>query len=595
MIALFLAIPNLGDTYLWADEADTAVIARNILTFGLPVMNDGRNVIQYYPTVYDAHYVVVVSPWLFYYIAAASFGLFGISTATARLPFVLIGVIAIAMFPAVVRRMTRDPWIRALAPLVLATSVPFLLYFRQCRYYTPMILGVIWLVWAYLRLIESPEKRPWNALHAVLAAGVVFHTHYLVCLGLFVGLGMHWLAACGTRIPLKTMAGMVCGFAVLTVPWILYAQATILSTFSSRYLGPTDMMSLIERTAHFLSKMSARLGEDFAPPLLLMVFIWLLVDQRYRRWKIVACIGCISLVATTLMVPGFTYVAAVCIGLVAVRLAVDLARKRIPVTPFSLTWMLPTCLIFTLTFIGPSDEVRYLTGIVPFVYVGLLRLFRDLRGLFPRLSTALLLVFLFTNVFRAAPASALSMLPMTAMEFSEILKESGWSRRIGLAQHMPEDRRLYHRTAIMDDAIRVRAPLQSYLYEYLYELTHSYDGPDEGITKYLRQHGTPQDTVKVDSSPIPLIFYTGMVVLPQHLFMSADIEPQWVILRYGNWHGVTEDYMAHIRQRYDRIELPYPDLPFENRPELSLHHFRLPENAYPHVVVYRRRVADTMK
>lgn len=588
-VSLLLLTPNLGETYLWTDEADTAAIARNILNAGYPVMYDGRNLIQYYPPVYNDQYIQVLLPWLPYYITAASFGMFGISTASARLPFVVIGIASILMFPAVVRRLTDDSWTRMVSPLALATFVPFLLYFRQCRYYAVMVFATLWMVWAYLRLVESDERRTWNAVHLVLAATVLFHSHYLVCFGTMVGLGLHWLAAYRTRIPWRTITGIGFGFAILTVPWVIYAQMTIASVLTSRYIIEIDAWSLLYRTIHFWGRLFTKFGEDFSPPLLLIFFIWLLVDRRHGWWRILGCVGCACAIGTVLYLPGTIYGVGICIGLALLALGIRILTGRILITPFSLTWMLPCSLIVTLSVLSYSDEIRYLPGVVPFAFLGLMGVFSTLRLRFPRLSVVLLLIFLYTNVFRVVPAYALSLIPTSAMQIGETLAESYWSYRLGIPRLLPDERNWYHRMVVIDEAIKQRAVIQSYPYEYLYELTHEYDGPIEGVVRYLKQHGTSQDTVKIDSDAVLLIFYMDMIILPEHLFQQKAVQADWVILRHSNWRGIPDTFMDYVHRHYDRIELPYPDMPWENRPEMLMHHFRPPQQDWPPVVVYRRR------
>ena len=589
IIGFFLLMPSLGEINLWTDEATTASIARNLLETGLPLVYDGRNLIQYYPPVHNEHYIDVISPPLSYYITAASFGLFGINTTTARLPFAVIGVFTLLFFPYVVRRLTDDPWTRMVTPMALATSAPFLLYFRQCRYYAPMIAATLWMVWAYLRLIQSDEKRMANAVHLTAASILLFHCHYLVCLGVLVGLGIHWAVGYRTRIGWKLIAGMGAGFSVFTLPWLVYGQLKLASTFSSRYLGDTAIWSLCHRSIYYLGSLSARLGEDFAPPLLLIIFIWLMVDKRHRRWRVLGFIGCLCAVGRVLNLPGTIYGLTGCLIFVLLELGIGYLKGYVRITPFSLIWMLPFGLILALSVVSPSDEVRYLTGIVPFVYIGLIGMFGDLRLRFPRLSVILLLAFLYTNVFRAIPAFALSYLPVTASQLGATLAESDWSRRLGVPPFLPEERLWYHRMAVIDGAIKQRAPVNSYLYEYVYELTHGYDGPLEGIVQYISRYGSSQDTVKMDSDAVGLIFYLDMTVLPEHLFTRQDVHADWVILRYSNWHNIPESFMDYVRERYDRIELPYPDMPWETRPEISYHDFRLPDKDWPRVVIYRYR------
>ena len=52
VVACALIFPNLGDRHLWQDEAETALIAKNVMRTGLPLAWDGRAfVTQMYESV----------------------------------------------------------------------------------------------------------------------------------------------------------------------------------------------------------------------------------------------------------------------------------------------------------------------------------------------------------------------------------------------------------------------------------------------------------------------------------------------------------------------------------------------------------------
>src|SRR5437588_11174053 len=92
VIAAGLIFTNLGSDYLWADEGDTAVLASNILKYGVPKAWDGVTFIDSDKGARLNDDLVMVShPWLQYYLTAASFLVFVENTLAARLPFALAG------------------------------------------------------------------------------------------------------------------------------------------------------------------------------------------------------------------------------------------------------------------------------------------------------------------------------------------------------------------------------------------------------------------------------------------------------------------------------------------------------------------------
>src|SRR5262249_60850287 len=117
LIAALLIFPSLDDRYLWEDEAETALLARNVLRFGVPVAWDGASLIsQECGTDYDANYLWRQTPWLPIYVTAGSFTLLGATTYAARLPFALLGLLAVPSMYVLARPASGGPICRPRAP-----------------------------------------------------------------------------------------------------------------------------------------------------------------------------------------------------------------------------------------------------------------------------------------------------------------------------------------------------------------------------------------------------------------------------------------------------------------------------------------------
>src|SRR5262245_25930363 len=92
LVGAMLIFTNLGNDYLWADEGDTAVLASNIVKFGVPTAWDGSTFMDSdFGARENEQLIMVSSPWLQYYVAAGFFFLFGENTLAARFPFALAG------------------------------------------------------------------------------------------------------------------------------------------------------------------------------------------------------------------------------------------------------------------------------------------------------------------------------------------------------------------------------------------------------------------------------------------------------------------------------------------------------------------------
>src|SRR5437016_2309946 len=86
--AFCLLFYQLDNHLLWGDEAETGVLAKNVLQFGVPKTFDGTNYILLHGTVDETKdHVWTWSPWLQEYVAASSFRFFGATTWAARAPF----------------------------------------------------------------------------------------------------------------------------------------------------------------------------------------------------------------------------------------------------------------------------------------------------------------------------------------------------------------------------------------------------------------------------------------------------------------------------------------------------------------------------
>lgn len=130
--------------------------------------------------------------------------------------------------------------------------------------------------------------------------------------------------------------------------------------------------------------------------------------------------------------------------------------------------------------------------------------------------------------------------------------------------------------------------------EYIYEITHDYDGPIEGMVKFFDQYGKEDETVAITYGDMPLKFYTDMRVVGgltgEDLSSAKDAD--WVILRKYTIcekdRRVREYLVQNIPwNKYRRIEIDYPDTPFENRESPPEHHYRTVKNE-DRVVIYQR-------
>ena len=218
-IAAALIFTNLGSGYLWADEGDTAVLAQNILKFGVPQAWDGKTFMDSdFGARVNANLVMVSSPWLQYYITAASFALFGENTFAARFPFALAGWLTILFVYRLVWTTTADRRAALCGSILLMCSVQFLLFCRESRYYTLMALFTCCLIAAFLRMRSVATSFVFGICSVLL-----FHTHPIGIVPV-LALGALTLVGSNFSIQRRCYWFTLPAILALTVPWFFQAR-----------------------------------------------------------------------------------------------------------------------------------------------------------------------------------------------------------------------------------------------------------------------------------------------------------------------------------------------------------------------------------
>ncbi len=161
VLSTALVLPNLGRNCLWEDEAQTAVIAQNILTFGVPKASDGTNTVSVLPDHRDIRDGIYIwQGWVPTYAAAASIAVFGRTSFGARLPFALAFVCLVGVYYSFLRKWHHPRYCQPMVAVVLLVAcVPMLLHARQCRYYLLVPLLNLLVVDAYLSLLKESKFR----------------------------------------------------------------------------------------------------------------------------------------------------------------------------------------------------------------------------------------------------------------------------------------------------------------------------------------------------------------------------------------------------------------------------------------------------
>jgi len=292
LIAASLIFFRLDRRLLWIDEAETALLARNILVYGVPKAYDGKTLIsQEVGREYGPNYLWHWTPWLEKYVAAMSFGLLGESTFSARLPFAIVGLLSVISMYPLAMILFRDRWVAILSMAFLTLTVPFLLHVRQCRYYSLVIVATIWAVYFFVGLTKETR----GAVTGFAAAmTVLFHSNILAFFGTGIALVPCLFVLDFTRTALRRL--VLAGAIVLVVngPWAYFFLAG---------KSETPIQSFSENLMFYL-EVTNRYTLPFAAVLIFLGLRWYLGPKRLRihpeAWRCFS--GLIAFVALYLVI-----------------------------------------------------------------------------------------------------------------------------------------------------------------------------------------------------------------------------------------------------------------------------------------------------
>ncbi len=271
MLAAVLLFTHIGKESLWQDEAETALLGKNIMQFGLPIAYDGKNLVsQEAGMEFGKDYLWHWTSWGDKYLAALSMKLFGKTTFGARFLFAVAGLLSVFYFHRTALRIFSAAGEANLSALFYTTSVPFLLYVRQCRYYAIVLLCVVLMLFFLLR----PRRSPAHWVGFVIVAFFLFHSNYFLCIAL--------LGAFAAGVVLMRLTGR---FPTREFIWgIGSATAVILPgmlLYHSYRLSPGDIgRSFLKNLLSYLTNLN-----DFFFPLILMLGLMAVLVVNRRAGK----------------------------------------------------------------------------------------------------------------------------------------------------------------------------------------------------------------------------------------------------------------------------------------------------------------------
>jgi hypothetical protein len=220
--ASFLLFFHLGHRPFWQDEAETAGLARNVMKYGAPYASDGVNLIsQEEGREFGSDYLWRWSPWMQIYLTAAAFSLGGQTTAMGRLPFAFFGLACVWLVYLLVQRAFADRQWARLSAISLAFTVPFLLFSRQCRYYS---LGAFLVLLSLYAFQKDWQTRRGPALLLIASLALLFYTNYLLFFSYQVAFLIAAILLYRDKLPRRRTLMLALGTILLILPAVGFFQ-----------------------------------------------------------------------------------------------------------------------------------------------------------------------------------------------------------------------------------------------------------------------------------------------------------------------------------------------------------------------------------
>ena len=197
LLAAPLFLAGLGNTYLWQDEAQTALLGRSILNHGVPMVGQGAESLSaVMGTDAGVGGIYFQVSWLQAYLTAASFSVFGESSWAARVPFAVAGWLCIPLVAWAMRQAGTSRSSARLAALLISLNVPFIVSSRQARYYALTSALVLLVTGAYAAPARDTAAR---FVAFAAAASLLVLSFDVTAIGVLGALALHRLIAGGEK------------------------------------------------------------------------------------------------------------------------------------------------------------------------------------------------------------------------------------------------------------------------------------------------------------------------------------------------------------------------------------------------------------
>ena len=275
LIAVWLCLVNLDYAALWHDEATAAARGKTLLQQGDIVGWDGRNLVGSTNGRMLNAELRDVWPPLMYVLNAAGFAVFGVNEVGARIVHALMGIAALGGFYLLLRQhLPSHPRLVFFIFAFAAGSAQLLLYFRQSRYFSVMVLTLILTFYLY--------ELYWRSRHRVylvaftLTAAAAFFNHYAGGAATMLSVATWHLLFRARETTWREWGRFAAGGAFVTAAGAGYlAWLGVLGGGFLDFAGQTPGPRNVSAFSHFFWKLGAYMRELFTADWISWpVFLW---------------------------------------------------------------------------------------------------------------------------------------------------------------------------------------------------------------------------------------------------------------------------------------------------------------------------------
>ncbi len=220
------------------------MFGKNVLSYGLPFGYDGRNLTEF-RNGYELNrdFLNVTMPWLQFYIAAASMSFFGLSAGGCRILFIMAGLAAVFVQFLFVRRYFHNDRLALINALLMASSVSFILFSRQCRYYSLVML----LLPSVMYMYAVYRRRLRETIYTAILFQTFFFANHLIAATSLTALAISLFIFDEKKKSLHFFLKPLWINAAITIPFLLWLYSNGSPAYSHvfRNIHPYDFLRIL--------------------------------------------------------------------------------------------------------------------------------------------------------------------------------------------------------------------------------------------------------------------------------------------------------------------------------------------------------------